>query len=191
MKNSPKHQDPFEFDTQTRQELFNNDTGALPDNGQVASDYRFLQYACEFAGYDEEPDSKGPRGITRDSRRRATELFYQEVQDHNEAYQESAPITENLDSQEVAVDESWPEEYRDEYWDEMHENCEYEGAEADLIEIDGEILQIEELKDLEIAKNELGRKNEKNNHSWSFLTGDRQRTEVLRSKALRKMKKAA
>ena len=66
MKGDGKNYDKelFEFDTQTRQELYNLDSGFLPDRGEVTfdpsvhdgHDYRYLKYALE----DEEVKAKKP-----------------------------------------------------------------------------------------------------------------------------------
>ena len=53
----------YEFDTETRLLLNDNDTGALSDDERVTSDYRYLKPANKAIGYEKEPDTKAPRSL--------------------------------------------------------------------------------------------------------------------------------
>ena len=179
---------PFEFDTQTRQEMFNNDTGELPNQKRVIHDYRLLKGAYEFTGYDEEPDAKGPRGITRDSRRRATELFYEEVSMHNAETQDEDVDEDDHPEAEMAKD-AWEEYYtrdeRDEYFANLYENCDYQTDESKLfLYEEDEGLEMQEDQDEKVIQLQKGLKN-KDGRDWTFLTGDRQEKEKFKSRLRR------
>ena len=145
--------DPFEFDTQARQELYNLDNGSLPDNSNVTfdpalrdgHDYRHLSHAhqyMELMGCESEPDTKGPFIITS-TRRRANELFYEDLRAHNKSSEEGDPSVkpDNWD-EETAVERrehehtEWSDldllveaqlaEYdRDNYWTNLYCNNKY------------------------------------------------------------------
>lgn len=129
--------DPFEFDTQARQELYSLDNGSLPDKGNVTfdtnlrdgHDYRYLRHAHEYMeliGCESEPDTKGPFIITN-ARRRVNELFYDDVMAHNNSvYDEydndwaiaTGEFVEDLSEEDLMEHQ---EEKRD-HWDSKHES---------------------------------------------------------------------
>jgi len=53
----------YEFDTETRLLLNDNDTGALSDDERVTSDYRYLKPANKAIDYEKGPDTKAPRSL--------------------------------------------------------------------------------------------------------------------------------
>ena len=162
---------PLEFDTQTRQEIFNNDTGALPNQRRVTSDpysmskhdYRHLKSAYELTEYNEEPSTKAPF-IIENSRRLANELFYEEVIDHNKSdhsgyggewMEPSEEFPENLDEEgeffmDYSCDNDLTEINEDSNLNATSNDC--KDFESDTIDEITEILDFKAAKEHEKAK---------------------------------------
>jgi len=190
--------DRLEFDSQARYDFNCRDNGFVPANSRSLSlhaDYRCLAAAYGEEGLENfETDVRSPLGnVVTDSRRRAIELFYEEVNEHNSATKwlddEEYPNNTEPCGSDYSDNGNFPEEWRKEN-DKIAKKPEEE--DGDIAE---ELQAIQDVKDEKNAKRRF-RKKTLEARSWTFLTGDQQRAKIERSKeryteAIVRRKKAA